>query len=141
MQKNMVAKLVFCIGMISVFDQVQASTCSGGAVNSCSAFAFTSTECPNYYMNSGIQCKWNGSYCSDGGPSCTPKSIPKCQGTYYAGGCSTIPNVTSSNYTSTCGTLTQNSAFTHSGSDYFQCTWDEGHSPANCSDSGTQCSY
>ena len=48
--------------------------CSGQAVTACSEISgVTSSTCGNYYLNGNveqIQCKWNGSYCSDGGGKC-----------------------------------------------------------------------
>jgi hypothetical protein len=48
------------------------------AVSACSNVGATEATCGNYRLsgkNKGdpsTTCKWNGSYCSNGGPKCTP---------------------------------------------------------------------
>jgi hypothetical protein len=56
------------------------ATCSKTltAVSACSNVGATAATCGNYRLNGrnkgdpSTVCKWNGSYCSNGGPTCTP---------------------------------------------------------------------
>ncbi len=131
MKKIWAAVLVLSASML-VGNQVFSAalpTCAGTRIGGCStnpqgAVIVTSTNCTNYFIGSrsAIQCKWNGSYCSDGGAYCSvPARCPRnlvtscseaplhCRGSYIS-----VNNGASFNQCSlinnTCSNLTSNNS-------------------------------
>jgi len=78
--------------------EVKASyttSCQGNPTSACSKIS--ESECTSYYItgnagdpNADIQCKWNGSYCSDGGQSCSNLQVCTGQNDSGLGGCGFI---------------------------------------------------
>jgi len=60
---------------------VGAQSCTGAPVSSCSGINASSSSCGGYYIangsGGGTQCKWNGSYCSNGGGDCGNQPPPQ----------------------------------------------------------------
>lgn len=110
--------------LFTTANAARAATCSGQAVNSCGASGFTAEQCPNYYMNSGTQCKWSGSSCTNGGASCTPPSPSSCYGS-AASSCS------GGNYTESQCSL----HYLDAKGQGTQCGWNGSY----CSNSGASC--
>lgn len=121
MMKNSFAlrfiSLSCCVLLTSPIDATP--NCVGSGVSSCSGVGATSETCSQYYLSAGtttIQCKWNGSYCSDGGGNCLPGGKPNCPSTY----------------TSNCGSITSNPPCTSSyTSDGHICAWNSYPGPGS----------
>ena len=87
MEKLYFSLIVLFFGFFSISNSYATPTCSGSSVSSCSGINASSSTCSGYYIPGketctmkqglevcstaeGVQCGWNGSYCSDAGGSC-----------------------------------------------------------------------
>ncbi|RUR12327.1 hypothetical protein [Legionella sp. km772] len=86
---------LFGLGLVS--SAFAVPLCTGTATSACSKITSEST-CANYYLSgsSDIQCKWNGSYCSDGGGICATVA---CKGTAVSSCSSLVGNECNNSYT------------------------------------------
>jgi len=108
------------------------TTCNGTPLGGgCSSSGLTEDNCAFYYdydlgksrgVGEGKECRWNGSYCSDGGPYCN--NLPVCPGSIRESACGSGGGC-DVDYSSRSGA-------------YYQCVQGTGTSSEQCY-SGSQC--